>query len=78
MIDIVLFHFDRSLWPILFATMQLIELMPWSRSFEDEKGMKEFKFLRTTKENVKKLAQINCCYCFRYGYFSNFFDTNFL
>ena len=55
----MLFHFDRSLWSILFATMQLLGLMSWSYSFEDEKGMKMFKFLLTTKEEevLKKLAQ---------------------
>ena len=55
----LLFHFDRSLWPILFATMQLLGLLPWSHCFEDERGMKEFKFILTTREeeDLKKLAQ---------------------
>ena len=39
--------------------MQLLGLLPWSHRFEDEKGLKAFKFMLTTREEevLKKLTQ---------------------
>ena len=45
----LLFHFDRSLWSVLFATMQLLQIMPWTYSYDTDQGMKMFKFLLTTR-----------------------------
>ena len=46
----LLFHFNRTLWPVLFATCQLKGLMPLSYDFDNAKHMKSFKLLLHQEE----------------------------
>ena len=47
----LLFHFNRSLWPVLFATVQLKGLLPMNYSFDNKRHLARFKLLLATKED---------------------------
>lgn len=47
----LLFHFKRTLWPILFVTCQLKGLMPFRYEFDNPKHMKSFKLLLSEQED---------------------------
>ena len=47
----LLFHFNRTLWPVLFVTCQLKGLMPLQYDFDNPRHMKTFKLLLIRQED---------------------------
>ena len=47
----LLFHFNRTLWPVLFATLQLKKLIPSDHDYDDKANFTSFRLLLATQED---------------------------
>ena len=47
----LLFHFNRTLWPVLFATLQLKKMMPMDYDYDDKSHFTSFRLLLATQED---------------------------
>ena len=46
----LLFHFNRTLWPVLFATLQLKGMLPIDYDYDDKTHFTSFRLLLATQE----------------------------
>ena len=58
----LLFHFNRTLWPVLFATLQLKGMLPIDYNYDNRTHVTSFRLLLATQEeqvlDVLKMIQI--------------------
>ena len=47
----MLFHFNRTLWPIIFATLQLKGMLPLGYSFDNKEHLTAFRLLLAQQED---------------------------
>ena len=56
----LLFHFNRTLWPVLFATLQLKGMLPIDYNYDNRTHVTSFRLLLATQEEQVLDADVTC------------------